>query len=236
MSYLDQIDKKRQQSNTEAQNRQSGNELMRAAALMNARKRGDMPRSREKILDSIQELLDTDEVKRSTEQHDKLISAISELKESIESANQAAEQQTREIHQSFETMLESVSNAQTQAIDQQNSILEDIARYLKTPPKLPTPQVNITERELDLGGVEKALKSLTPKKTRDLASYRAHEIKDMPDGMQYILFIDPSGNWYILQNNERENKIGYYFGKEAMSQAWDESHVHDYKTLAEAYK
>lgn len=236
MSYLDQIDKKRQQSNTEAQNRQSGNELMRAAALMNARKRGDMPRSREKILDSIQELLDTDEVKRSTEQHDKLISAISELKESIESANQAAEQQTREIHQSFETMLESVSNAQTQAIDQQNSILEDIARYLKTPPKLPTPQVNITERELDLGGVEKALKSLTPKKTRDLSSYRALDLENMPDGNQYIGFQNSSGDWYIMQNDERANRIRYYFGKGDYATAWDEKVSHDYTTLSEAQK
>lgn len=236
MNYLDKIDKKRQEFKSEAQGRQSSAEMMKMAAVMQARKRGDMPRSREKILDSIQELLDTDEVKRSTEHHQQLIEAIGELKDSIETSQQAAEQQTREIQQSFENILESVSAAQTQAVEQQSSILENIARYLKNPPKLPTPQVNITERELDLGGVEKALKTLAPKKTTDLSGYRAIDLDNAPDGVQYVGFQNASGGWYILQNDDRNNTIRYYFGKGDYATAWDEKYSHDYKTLSEAIK
>jgi len=69
--------------------------------------------------------------------------------------------------------------------------------------------------------------------TIDLASYKAHDLKDDGD-LQYVGFVNLDGGWYIIENKVRENKMRYIFGSGGYDKAFSNAASWNYKILSEA--
>ncbi len=142
----------------------------------------------------------------------------------------------------FKSLTVQVQKASKDHTDKVCAAIDDLraAITMQKPVVVPAPNVNLKEREVDFSPLLKELKTLltprTVKKQINLADYRAIDLDNAPDGVQYVGFQNSSGGWYILQNNDSNNTIRYYFGKGSYEQAWDEKWSHDYTTLSEAMK
>lgn len=99
---------------------------------------------------------------------------------------------------------------------------------------VPAPRVSLTERDIDFSPLLEKLEEIVTPDAYDLSKYKAHDLNDGPDKMQYIGFLDSTGKWYILRHDPITNSDRFYFGKEPYEQAWDEKYSLDYATLGEA--
>jgi hypothetical protein len=67
----------------------------------------------------------------------------------------------------------------------------------------------------------------------DLDCYRAQDLIDNGD-VQYIGFVNPAGNWYIIENKVRENQMRYCFGSTGYAKAFSKAAQYEYSLLNEA--
>lgn len=67
----------------------------------------------------------------------------------------------------------------------------------------------------------------------DLDCYRAQDITDNGD-TQYVGFVNPEGNWYIIENKVRENQLRYIFGDKGYAKAFKKAAQYEYMLLNEA--
>jgi hypothetical protein len=95
-----------------------------------------------------------------------------------------------------------------------------------------SPQINVPEPTV----INNTTPSVNTKSGINLADYRAHDLDDAPDGVQYIGFISQEGKWYICQSDDKKNTMRYYFGKGDYDTEWLERYSHEYKTLSEAIR
>lgn len=68
----------------------------------------------------------------------------------------------------------------------------------------------------------------------ELSGYRAHDLDNASGGKQYVGFMNEAGKWYIMENDDQNNTLRYYFGKGSYERAWDDRNGHSYKRLSEA--
>lgn len=69
----------------------------------------------------------------------------------------------------------------------------------------------------------------------DLSRYRAVDIKDGTD-TQYVGFVNPEGNWYIIENKVRENSMRFVFGTSGYSKHFKSAGQYSYQLLDKAIK
>lgn len=67
----------------------------------------------------------------------------------------------------------------------------------------------------------------------DLDCYRAQDIIDLDD-VQYIGFQNPDGNWYIIENDIKGNKMRYVFGSKNYATAFKKAASYQYQLLDKA--
>lgn len=102
------------------------------------------------------------------------------------------------------------------------------------------PQVTVQERKIDFSPVIKAIESLKQAETKedddtiDLDDYKASDIKDSGKNLQYIGFIHPSGAWYIIENNIKDNSMRYLFGTADYTKHFENAAGYQYSLLDEA--
>lgn len=70
----------------------------------------------------------------------------------------------------------------------------------------------------------------------NLGTYRAHDIDEMDQDVQYIGFINLEGYWYILKNDMKNNSLRYTFGKGNYEDAWAYAPTLSYFPLEEAIR
>jgi hypothetical protein len=96
---------------------------------------------------------------------------------------------------------------------------------------IPAPIVNIPEN--DFSPIARAIEGLKTEQGIDLSVFRPHDIDDVDD-MQYIGFVAPSGQWYIIENQVKENSLRYTFGKDDYTAAFKKAGTFKYRLLSEA--
>lgn len=107
----------------------------------------------------------------------------------------------------------------------------------------PTP-VTIETSMLDLQPLQDTLKQYLDTKQEyeppepgekaiDLSEFRAQDINDGKD-KQYVGFMHPNGNWYILENNIQLNTLRYLFGQTNYSETFASASTYEYQLLDEA--
>lgn len=97
---------------------------------------------------------------------------------------------------------------------------------------VPAPIINIPKN--DFSPIEAAIKGLKEEDELDLSDFRPHDIIDEDKDTQYIGFLAPSGQWYIMENKVKENTIRYVFGKSKYSEAFEKAGSYKYTLLSEA--
>lgn len=99
----------------------------------------------------------------------------------------------------------------------------------------PTP-VSVEVPPIDVSGIEQAIrdKHVEEKEEIKLIDYRAQDIDDDSNAIQYAGLIHPKGYWQIIENNRQDNTLRYAFGKDKYPNAWKKRTQHDYKLLDEA--
>lgn len=221
MNFVDEVSNKRQ---AQADKQQSNRILEAALATKNQKPSiiltdsTDLGEHIAELGQKIIEVMNTVRADKSTkEQIDRL---ASDFKDLTEIAQQTAEEHTDKVCEAIDEL--------RRAVAQQKPVV------------VPAPNVNLKERDVDFSPLVKELKTIltpkTDKKQLNLSDYRAIDLDNTPDGMQYVGFQNSSGGWYILQNDDQNNKIRYYFGKGDYATGWDERISHDYSTLNDAAK
>lgn len=96
------------------------------------------------------------------------------------------------------------------------------------------PQVEVKPVvDIDLSPITKALPK--PVKRVTIEDFRAQDIDNEEEDVQYIGFVAPNGNWMIIRNDIQNNNMRYKFGKKDYEQAWPKFATYKYKTLDKAY-
>lgn len=120
----------------------------------------------------------------------------------------------------------------------------DMAPVIAAPVvNVPAPHVNVTAPAVDLTGVERAISAIytpgntdiTPVDRCDLSRYRAQDLTDSGD-MQYVGFVNPEGNWYIIENDSKNDKMRYVFGLSGYARHFRLAGSYQYKLLDKAYR
>jgi hypothetical protein len=118
--------------------------------------------------------------------------------------------------------------------------LNQIAGAIKSVkmPDIPAPVVKVEERELDFTPLHNAMREMMATREGDkgmsLDNYRAQDINNSEKEVQYIGFLNPSGEWYIVENRVKENTLRYIFGTGGYAKAFAKAARFEYKLLDEA--
>ncbi len=100
-------------------------------------------------------------------------------------------------------------------------------------PALKPPVVNVDAP--DLSPLQATMREVFQPKAEklDLECFRAQDITDDGD-IQYVGFLNPEGDWYIIENNVVSNSMRYAFGSGDYSKAFARASTFDYQLLNEA--
>jgi hypothetical protein len=95
----------------------------------------------------------------------------------------------------------------------------------------------IVTNKVDLSPLQATLQELlAPKEVKiDLSRYRAQDIKESGD-KQYVGFVNPEGDWYIIENDMTKNRLRYLFGSSGYAKHFKNASSYVYKLLDKAVK
>jgi hypothetical protein len=115
--------------------------------------------------------------------------------------------------------------------------LADIANILKginlSPViNVPAPKVTVQERKIDFDPLINALNKEVPLDDDPLSGYKAQDINNDDPNIQYVGFINSTGEWYIIENND--SSLRYKFGKKNYLEAFKDCAKQSYKLYSEA--
>jgi hypothetical protein len=104
---------------------------------------------------------------------------------------------------------------------------------------VPTPKVTVQSAPVDLSPLQNTLREYFASEeseddTIDLDCYRAQDIDNTNPNMQYIGFVNPEGNWYIIENDVAGNRMRYMFGTNGYEEAFANAPMYTYSLLNEA--
>lgn len=100
------------------------------------------------------------------------------------------------------------------------------------------PKIDVKVPKTDMSGIESAIASLKeePTKEVELNDYMAVAIDDDSEYMQYVGFINPDGEWYILYYDIEKNLFLFNFGIDNFNKSWQNHMNISYSQLDKAVK
>jgi chromosome segregation ATPase len=176
-----------------------------------------------------------------TDLGDKIDGLTSKLVEAIKGLDDS-EQDAKEI-QELKGVVSSLTVLK-KSIDSGNSdlkkSLDSLTKSIKALGMNPT--VNVPETKIpkvDLKPLQATLEQYLSKDEDDedgidLDDYYAQDIDNTNPDMQYVGFVNPEGNWYIIENDVKGNKLRYVFGTLNYEEAFAQASMFTYMLLNEA--
>lgn len=113
-------------------------------------------------------------------------------------------------------------------------LLDAISRLEMSPIiNVAPPEVHIPETKIDLSPIANAM----PKQVKKISieDFRAQDLDEEEEGIQYVGLVAPNGNWMIIKNDMEKNTLRYKFGKKDYAKAWPLLATYKYQTLDKAY-
>lgn len=163
-----------------------------------------------KLVDAIKALDDSDQDAKEIQELKGVVSSLTQLKKSIDSGNS-------DLKKSIDTLNKSIKS-------------------LEMRPIVNLPEVKIPK--VDLSPIQDVLEHyFTEEESEEeinLDNYRAQDIDNTNPDIQYIGFLNPSGNWYIIENDVFGNRMRYLFGDDDYIEAFSTASLHMYFLLNEA--
>lgn len=96
-----------------------------------------------------------------------------------------------------------------------------------------SPDVYIPEPKIDFSPIVKSMPKTV--KRFSIEDFRAQDIDEEEEGVQYVGLVAPNGNWLIIRNDMEKNNLRYKFGKKDYAKAWPKLATYKYQTLDKAY-
>lgn len=142
---------------------------------------------------------------------------------------------------SLNSIVGALQNVVVREDQDMKAALANIADILETMDIKPivnvkAPQVTVQERKIDFDPLIAALNSESSSDDDPLATYKAQDINSDDPHVQYVGFVNPSGNWYIIENNDITNSLRYKFGKKGYAKAFKDAAKLNYKLYSEAIR
>jgi hypothetical protein len=177
----------------------------------------------------------TDLGERFTALGDKLASTISDLDSSdVDNKKLAALTKVSAAIEAFNSTLTSDNKATQKA---QAELLKAV-NGIDFSPIINVPELTIPK--LDLSPIEKVLQAYGPKDVPepeykvDLECFKAQDIDNSVENFQYVGFVNPDGQWYIIENDVKKEKLRYVFGTKGYAKAFKKASTYQYMLLNEA--
>ncbi len=127
------------------------------------------------------------------------------------------------------------------AIQASLAAVESAIRSIDIAPviNLPEPKVTLKETKIDLTPLKDTIREVfvppsVPEQKLDLSRYKAQDIDNSVTDKQYIGFVNPEGDWYIIENDVPGNKLRYVFGESGYAAAFAQASSYEYNLLNEA--
>jgi hypothetical protein len=237
MSYLETVTSKRQEAQAAQQSQASRDSVLRqlksieqATTAAGDKQPEVLTVRQQRLFDSLRDLLETDEQKALADNHREVVEVLKDLKQAIDASQSATDSQTQEIQQRLQQMVSAVK-----ALDMSPVV------------NLPAPQVQITEKDIDFGPLQATIRAAMAQKPEiilpeqeapetdwtDLSRYRAQDLQDGEE-RQYIGFVNPEGNWYIIENDVKQNRMRYVFGTTGYAKHFQAASTYKYLILDKA--
>lgn len=162
----------------------------------------------------------------SSEHDNQQLTILNEIKDSLQKLSQVEAPKPIDYSSSNKELLKAVKAIK----------VSPVVNVPKAVITVPEPKVTIQEKELDFKPLQDTLEQLmaTPEDTPiDLDCYKAQDINDGKK-FQYIGFLNPNGNWYIIENDVKGNSLRYVFGSGEYEKAFSEAATYQYMLLNEA--
>lgn len=110
-------------------------------------------------------------------------------------------------------------------------------KKLDMSPVVNVPETNVTVQapSVDMKPLQASIERYwkPPEDKLDLACYRAQDLITTGD-MQYVGFVNAEGNWYIIENDVKQNRMRYLFGTKGYEKAFKKAPTYEYRLLNEA--
>lgn len=236
MSYLETINAKKANASTQASAQSTLDSLIQQlkevqlASLMTGSKSTvvladstDFGEKMKELGDKITDSLET--YRKDTKNADKIAEIAQEYQKLAVYNVKAQNEQSKEVKKALDNVSKALASIKMPEMPQ-----------VKIPefPKLtiPAPVVNMPKN--DFSPIERAIEGLKEEKGLDLDDFKAHDINNLDKDTQYIGFLNPNGQWYIIENKIRENSIRYVFGKSGYAKAFKKAPTYQYELLSEA--
>ena len=229
-SYIDQVNGKRQahqaQSQHDSELASMLGELkkMQMAAMMGQSKPSVVLTDQTDLGDKISEL--TDRLCASVEALDsgamdkQQIAVLDELKQGLDGLQTALDSQERNENKRNQAIISSIKALKLDTV-------------VNVPDVKP---VDLSPLLKPLQAIETAVSKEEPNSMpdwRDLSRYRAQDLKESGD-IQYVGFVNPEGNWYIIENDTQKNTMRYAFGTGKYVSSFRAASTYKYQTLDKA--
>lgn len=156
------------------------------------------------------------------------------------SAQDMTQKQLTDLHGALQTLDNSRQGdgaSMAKAVKKLQTTLDTIDMHPVV--NVPAPKVTVQAPKVDLQPLQDTLKEyFTPTSDYipdkiDLDCYKAQDLQN--DGnIQYVGFMNPDGNWYILENNVKDNSLRYIFGNSGYQKAFEKAASYEYTLLNEA--
>jgi hypothetical protein len=103
---------------------------------------------------------------------------------------------------------------------------------------VPVPKITVPEAKVDLSPLQAILERYFSEEESEgkveLDDFRAQDIDNTNPDMQYVGFVAPNGNWYIIENDVKGNRMRYIFGSSGYEEAFTKASMYTYSLLNEA--
>ncbi len=170
-----------------------------------------------------------------TDLGDKIAEALSSLDTSKADADQLG------AIKELSSLLKSTQKAQVNgnsAIREALTLIEKAVKSIEVAPvvNVPEPKVTVKQTKVDFTPLQDTIREVfaTTDEKIDLDDYKAQDIDNSVADMQYIGFVNPEGNWYIIENDVLGNKLRYVFGESGYAEAFAKASTYEYNLLNEA--
>lgn len=185
-----------------------------------------------------------------TDLGDKIDALATKLADTVQGLDSgtADSAQLTELKALKSALIQLSSSLQKQSDSEQkaNTALLKAVKAIELSPAItvPAPTVTVKAPKVDLTPLRSVLQEYLPKSSQpieesesdlfDLDDYKAQDIDNSVKDMQYIGFVNPTGAWYIIENDVKGNKLRYVFGTDDYSAAFARASEYQYQLLNEA--
>lgn len=198
----------------------------------------------DKISDKRQKTVDTQLESDKLQVFTDLSDGIKEVFSTLEKTGaKKLDKQVVDAINKLESIVESIASIKVTSDSDIKDALISLAsamQSIKVQPvvNVPAPQVTVNEKEVDFKPIIDALgnqKYVAP--TGDpLSEYKAQDINNDDPHRQYVGFVNPKGNWYIIENDETNNSLRYVFGTKNYLKAMQKPAKLNYRLYSDAIK